>query len=153
NPGVHFRLVASRRGLLNAPAATELRDRVGALYGFDLAARLLEVSAESGGTRLRGVVAPPSLARTHRDDIHFIVNGRVVRDTLLTQALLEAFRPLLPRDQFPLAVIALELDPGEVDVNVHPAKTWVRFRRPRALHDLVLEAARPVLRQLGAAPA
>jgi DNA mismatch repair protein MutL len=81
-----------------------------------------------------------------------MVNGRVVRDTLLTQALLEAFRPLLPRDQFPLAALALEVDPSEVDVNVHPAKTWVRFRRPRALHDLILESVRTALRQMDAAP-
>jgi DNA mismatch repair protein MutL len=77
----------------------------------------------------------------------------VVRDTLVTQALLEAFRPLLPRDQFPLAVLGLELDASEVDVNVHPAKTWVRFRRPRVLHGLVLEAVRTALRRLDAAPA
>jgi DNA mismatch repair protein MutL len=153
HPGVHVRLLANGRVLLNAPAGAGFRERIGALYGFGLASRLLDVSGEAGGARLHGVVAPPALARTHRDDIHLVVNGRVVRDTLLTQALLEAFRPLLPRDQFPLAALGLEVDPGELDVNVHPAKTWIRFRRPRALHDLVLEAVRAVLRQLDAAPA
>jgi DNA mismatch repair protein MutL len=153
NPGVHVRLVANGRVLLNAPAGAGLRERVGALYGFGLASRLLDVRAESSGVRLSGVVAPPTLARTHRDDIHLIVNGRVVRDTLLMQALLEAFRPQLPRDQFPLAGLELVLDPSEVDVNVHPAKTWIRFRRPRALHDLVLDTVRTALRQLDAAPA
>jgi DNA mismatch repair protein MutL len=153
NPGVHVRLVANGRIVLNAPTGSGLRERVGALYGFGLAARLLEVSGEGSGARLRGVVLPPALARTHRDDVHLIVNGRVVRDTLLTQALLEAFRPQLPRDQFPLAALALDLDPSEVDVNVHPAKTWVRFRRPRVLHGLVLDAVRAALRQMDAAPA
>jgi len=152
NPSVHVRLIANGRTLLSAPAGTGVRDRVGALYGFGLASRLLDVAGESGGARLAGVVAPPALARTHRDDIHLLVNGRVVRDTLLTQALLEAYRPLLPRDQFPLAALALDLDPSEVDVNVHPAKTWVRFRRARALHDLVLESVRMALRQMDAAP-
>jgi DNA mismatch repair protein MutL len=152
NPGVHIRLLANGRVLLSAPASQGLRERVGALYGFGLASRLLDVSIEGGGARLTGVVAPPALARTHREDIHLIVNGRVVRDTLLTQALLEAFRPQLPRDQFPLAAISLELDPSEVDVNVHPAKTWVKFRRPRVLHGVVLEAVRAALRQMDAAP-
>ena len=88
---------------------------------------------------LAGVVAPPALARTHRDDIHFIVNGRVVRDTLLTQALLEAYRPLLPRDQFPLA--ALELDvrpergrrqrPSRQDVGALPPPAGALRRRAR----------------------
>jgi DNA mismatch repair protein MutL len=153
NPGVQLRLIANGRVVLNAPAGAGLRERVGALYGFGLAARLLDVAGEGGGAHAAGVIAPPALSRTHRDDIHFIVNGRVVRDTLLTQALLEGYRPLLPRDQFPLAAIELAVDPGEVDVNVHPAKTWVRFRRPRMLYGVVLDSVKAALRQLDAAPA
>ena len=152
-PGVHLRLLANGRALLNAPAGAGLRERVGALYGFGLAARLLAVTGEDGGAHVAGVIAPPALSRAHRDDIDFIVNGRLVRDTLLTQALLEAYRPLLPRDQFPLAVIELAVDPGEVDVNVHPTKAWVRFRRPRVLYGVVLDAVKAALRQLDAAPA
>jgi DNA mismatch repair protein MutL len=153
HPGVHLRLTANGRVLVNAPAGPGPRERVGALYGFGLAARLLDVAGEAGGARLHGVVAPPSLARSHRDDIHLIVNGRVVRDTLLVQALVEAYRPLLPRDQFPLAVLDLTLDPRELDVNVHPAKTWIRFRHPRALYELVHGAVKGALRTLEAAPA
>jgi DNA mismatch repair protein MutL len=152
-PPVHVRLVANGRVLLNAPPAGSLRDRVGALYGFGLAQRLLDVVGEAGEARLAGVVAPPALARTHRDDMHLVVNGRVVRDTLLTQALLEAYRPLLPRDQFPLAVLVLVVPPHDVDVNVHPAKAWVRFRHPRALYELVHDAVKAALRRLDAAPA
>jgi len=126
---------------------------MGALYGFGLASRLLDVTGEAGRSRLTGVVAPPALARSHRDDMHLIVNGRVVRDTLLTQALIEAYRPLLPRDQFPLAVLVLTLDPREIDVNVHPTKAWVRLRQPRAVWDLVHEAVKTALRRLEAAPA
>jgi DNA mismatch repair protein MutL len=152
-PGVHLRLTANGRLALNAPRAAGLRDRVGSLYGFGLAARLVEVTAERGAATLTGLVAPPSLSRTHRDDIHLIINGRAVRDTLLTQALTEAYRPLLPRDQFPLAVLVLAIDPAELDVNVHPTKSWVRFRQPRAFHDLVHEGVAQALRRLDAVPA
>jgi len=152
HPGVHVRLTANGRLALNAPRAATLRDRVGSLYGFGLTEKLLEVSGESGSARLGGVVAPPALSRTHREDIHLIVNGRAVRDTLLTQALTEAYRPLLPRDQFPVAVLVLEVSPAEVDANVHPTKTWVRFRQPRALHDLVYQAVSRALRQLAVVP-
>jgi DNA mismatch repair protein MutL len=153
HPGVHLRLTANGRLALNAPRAAGLRDRVGSLYGFGLAARLVEVAAERGAATLTGLVAPPSLSRTHRDDIHLIINGRAVRDTLLTQALTEAYRPLLPRDQFPLAVLVLTIDPAELDVNVHPTKSWVRFRQPRAFHDLVHEGVAQALRRLDAVPA
>jgi DNA mismatch repair protein MutL len=152
HPGVHLRLTTNGRLALNVPRAATLRDRVGSLYGFGLAERLLEVSGESGGARMAGLIAPPALSRTHRDDIHLIVNGRAVRDTLLTQALTEAYRPMLPRDQFPLAVLVLEVSPADVDANVHPTKTWVRFRQPRALHDLVYQAVSRALRQLDVVP-
>jgi DNA mismatch repair protein MutL len=153
HPHVHVRLTANGRVLLNAPAATDLRERVGALYGHGLAGDLLVVAGQAGTARLTGLVAPPARARTHREDIHLLVNGRAVRDTLLTQALLEAYRPLLPRDRFPLAVLALAIEPHEVDVNVHPTKAWVRVRHPRALHELVHAAVSRAVRQAGGAPA
>jgi DNA mismatch repair protein MutL len=153
HPEVAIRLAAGGRAVITAPRAADLRERLGSLYGFGLAGRLLEVKAENGAARIRGLVAPPSLARTHREDIHLVINGRVVRDTLLTQALLEAYRPLLPRDSFPLAVLRLDLDPGALDVNVHPSKTWVRFRQARALHDLVHQAVAAALRELDVVPA
>ncbi|MGH7322881.1 MAG: DNA mismatch repair endonuclease MutL, partial [Candidatus Rokuibacteriota bacterium] len=152
HPAVQLRLMANGRLALNAPRSTSLRERLGAVFGFGLAAKLLEVEAEREGLGLAGLVAPPALSRMHREDIYLVVNGRPVRDTLLTQALIEAYRPLLPRDQFPLAVLRLTVDPGEVDVNVHPAKAWVRFRRPRAVHDLVHDAVARALRQLDALP-
>jgi DNA mismatch repair protein MutL len=153
HPPVHLRVVANGRTALQAPKAATLRDRLGGLYGFGLATKLLEVAGDRGGARLTGLVAPPALARTHREDIHLVINGRAVRDTLLSQALLEAYRPLLPRDQFPLAVLVLDVEPGEVDANVHPTKTWVRFRHPRALHDLVYESVAEALRRLEVVPA
>ena len=152
HPGVHVRVTTNARLVLNAPPADGPRARLGALYGFGLAERLLDVTGERGGARLAGVVGPPAVARTHRDDIHLIVNGRAVRDTLLIQALVEAYRPLLPRDQFPLALLVLTLAPGEVDVNVHPSKAWVRFRQARALHDLVYESVHQALAGRDAAP-
>jgi DNA mismatch repair protein MutL len=152
-PEVDLRVHANGRLALNAPRAASLRERVGGLYGFGLAAKLLDVQGERGGVRVAGLVAPPTLSRTHRDDIHLLVNGRAVRDTLVTQALVEAYRPLLPRDQFPLAVLILDIDPGQVDVNVHPTKAWIRFRQARVVHDLVYEAVSQALRGLEVVPA
>lgn len=147
HPEVELRLDAGGRPLLAAPAAVTLRERVGALYGPALAARLLEVEAETDGVRVAGLAGPPELARSHREDLHLSVNGRPVRDTLLAQAVVDAYRPLLPRDQFPLVVLHVAVDPGEVDVNVHPAKAWVRFRRPGAVAALVGEAVATALRR------
>ncbi|MBI2152502.1 MAG: DNA mismatch repair endonuclease MutL [Candidatus Rokubacteria bacterium] len=145
-PALHLRVTHNERVVLTAPKASSLSDRVGALLGYDLAGRLLEVKREERAVAVRGVVGPPALARGYRDDMILIVNGRPVRDTQLLQTLLEAYRPLLARDQFPVAVLALELPPTEVDVNVHPTKAWVRFRQPRLVQELVFAAVQEALR-------
>src|SRR4029453_11111711 len=123
-----------------------LRDRVGALLGFDLATKMLDVRGAMSGVTVSGLVAPPQLSRGNRDAITLIVNGRPVRDTLLHQALVDAHRPLLARGQFPVAVLHIDLPSHEVDVNVHPTKAWVRFRAPRVVQEAVFTAVQEALR-------
>ncbi len=144
---VHFRVSHNGRPVLGAPRARTLRDRAGALWGFERAQRLLEVLRKDGPLAVSGLIAPPQLARGNRDEIVLVVNGRPVRDTQLTQTLIEAYRPLLARDQFPIAVLHLELPPQEVDVNVHPTKAWVRFRSPRQIQEILYRAVHDALRQ------
>jgi DNA mismatch repair protein MutL len=144
---VHFRVSHNGRPVLGAPRARTLRDRVGALWGFERAGRLLDVLRKDGPLAVSGLIAPPQLARGSRDEIVLIVNGRPVRDTQLAQSLIEAYRPLLSRDQFPVAVLHLELPPQEVDVNVHPTKAWVRFRAPRQVQEVLYRAVQDALRQ------
>jgi DNA mismatch repair protein MutL len=144
---VHFRVSHNARSVLAAPRARSLRDRIGALWGFERASRLLEVLRKDGPLSVSGLIGPPQLARGNRDEIVLIVNGRPVRDTQLAQTLIEAYRPLLARDQFPIAVLRLELPAQEVDVNVHPTKAWVRFRAPRQIQEVLYRAVRDALRQ------
>jgi DNA mismatch repair protein MutL len=151
-PGVHLEATHEGRPVLTAPRSRTLRDRVGALLGFELAGRMLPVDGEEQGIRVSGLVSPPALDRGGRDDITFVVNGRPVRDTLLTQTLLEAYRPLLSRDRFPVAVLRIDVSRPEVDVNVHPTKAWVRFRSARLVQEAVYTAVQSALRAPGAAP-
>jgi DNA mismatch repair protein MutL len=146
HPEIHFRVIHNGKAVLAAPRARTLRDRLGALLGFELAGRMLDVERGEGGVAVRGLVAPPQLARGNRDEITLIVNGRPVRDTLLAQALIDGYRPLLARDQFPVAALRVELPSREVDVNVHPTKAWVRFRSPRLVQEAVFTAAQDALR-------
>jgi len=146
HPGVHFRTANNGRAVLNAPPAKMLRDRIGALLGYDLAERLLAVEHEGHGIRIAGLASPPTSSRGARDQIVVIVNGRPVRDAMLSQAILDAFRPLLPRDRFPVAVVTVTVPAADVDVNVHPTKAWVRFRNPRLLQEMVFAAVQDALR-------
>ncbi len=153
HPGVRFRVTNNGRVMLAAPAASAARDRVGAVFGGELAERLLPVEREQHGVLVGGLVSPPSVERGSREQIVTIVNGRPVRDTLLQQAIVDAFRPLLPRDRFPAAVLTVNVSPADVDVNVHPTKAWVRFRAPRLVQEVVFGAIHDAVRGSVAAPA
>jgi DNA mismatch repair protein MutL len=107
---------------------------------------MLEVDRTQGSVRVEGLVVPPQLARGNRDEMTLIVNGRSVRDTALLQTLIEAYRPMLARHEFPSAVLIISLPLQELDVNVHPTKAWVRFRSPRLIQEAVFLAVQDALR-------
>ena len=145
-PDLHLRALHHGKPVLTAPAAATLRDRVGAVLGFETAEAMLEVDRTQGNVRVTGLAAPPQRARGNRDEITLIVNGRPVKDTALAQGLIEAYRPMLPRHQFPVAALLIDLPLPEVDVNVHPTKAWVRFRSPRLVQEAVFRAVQDSLR-------
>jgi DNA mismatch repair protein MutL len=117
-----------------------LGERAAALLGRELVDSSVAVDAQSGPLRLRGLAGSPQAARSRADMQYFFVNGRFVRDRLLAHAAREAWRELLHGERQPAYLLFLELDPRGVDVNVHPAKTEVRFRDARAVHQFVLHA-------------
>ncbi|MDO8475076.1 MAG: DNA mismatch repair endonuclease MutL [Candidatus Rokubacteria bacterium] len=145
-PDLQLRALHHGKAVLTAPAAATLRDRVGAVLGFETAEAMLEVDHTQGNVRVTGLAAPPQRARGNRDEITLIVNGRPVKDTALAQGLIEAYRPMLPRHQFPVAALLIDLPLPEVDVNVHPSKAWVRFRSPRLVQEAVFRAVQDALR-------
>ena len=152
HPAVQLRVTSNGRPVLTAPEAKDLRQRAGAVWGWDLAERLLVVDRSEHGVAVRGLASPPDLTRGGRDDLVLIVNGRPVRDPSLTQATLDAYRPLLPRDRFPLVALAVALAEADVDVNVHPTKAWVRFRHPRLVYEMVASAVQQALRRPAVVP-
>jgi DNA mismatch repair protein MutL len=152
-PAVRFRVSHGGRSTVTAPAARDLRSRVGALWGWEVAERLLEVGRTEHGVNVRGLAGPPDLTRGGRDDVVIVVNGRPVRDPALWQAVLNAYRPLLPRDRFPMVILVVDLPLADVDVNVHPTKAWVRFRHPRLVHEMVAAALGETLRRQAVVPA
>ncbi len=152
HPGVHLRVTSNGRSTLNAPPAKDLRDRVGALWGWDVAGRLLAIDRHEHAIGVRGLASPPDFTRGGRDDVITLVNGRPVRDPALFQAVVQAYRPLLPRDRFPLVVLSVTLPHADVDVNVHPTKAWVRFRHPRLVQEMIGAALGETLRRRAVVP-
>ena len=126
-----------------APQA--LAARAAALLGAEFAAASVALEAQAGPLRLHGLAGTPQAARSRADAQYFFVNGRYVRDRLLMHAVREAYRDTLHGERQPAFVLFLELDPRGVDVNVHPAKTEVRFRDARGMHQFVFHALQRAL--------
>ena len=124
-----------------------LRERIGALLGEDFHAAALALDESSAGLRLHGAIGLPAHARATREAQYFFVNGRCVRDKLAAHAIRQAYQDVLHHDRHPAFVLFLEIEPSQVDVNVHPAKTEVRFRDARGVHQFIFHALNRALAQ------
>jgi len=138
-PQVAFSLAHNGRRSSHLPPE-DARARVGRLVGEDFAGSAIDVRSESARLRLEGLVAAPGFTRATRDAQFLFVNGRFVRDKVAGHAIREAYADVLHHDRHPAYVLFLEIDPALVDVNVHPAKSEVRFRESNAVHQFVFHA-------------
>jgi len=145
-PDVAFSLAHNGRNSLQLPVADRPR-RIADVLGEEFIAHARPLHANAGEIHLTGFIIDPTYADRGRDGQYFFVNGRFVRDKLLNHALREAYRDVLHGSRQPAVCLFLDIDPGKVDVNVHPAKTEVRFRDSRAVHQFVFHAVQRTLAQ------
>lgn len=144
---VHFRLASPARVLLEVEPARSLLERARTVFGGETARHLVPVEGESHGVRVTGLIGKPFVARANRSGQHWFVNGRWVRSLPLSFALQDGFAGLLMHGQFPIAALFLELDPAQVDVNVHPTKQEVRLSDEPALKRFLAGLIAQRLRQ------
>ncbi len=169
HPSRHFELHSATQALLIAPAVGSTGDRLFQIFGRDTAALMLPTAAEidfaraglpepppwkreadyappdPGFLRITGFVSKPELQKLNRNSIYVFVNHRLVRDRVVLHALTEAYRNIIPPTSFPVVLLFLGMPPQEVDVNVHPAKTEVRFRQPSFVHDFIRDTVRTTM--------
>jgi DNA mismatch repair protein MutL len=173
NPEKHFELLSATHTILSAPPVARTAERIYQIFGKETLVQLLPVAAEApleraglpepppwrrdpdlppgepthppGTLRLSGFYSKPELQKLNRNSIYIFVNKRLIRDRLLLHAITEAYRNVIPPTCFPVALLFLEMPPEEVDVNVHPAKTEVRFRQQTLVHDFVRDSLRTAL--------
>lgn len=169
HPEKHFELLSASHTLVSAPPVARTAERIYQVFGKDTLAQLLPVAAETaleraglpepppwkrdpdeapkppGSLRMSGFYSKPELQKLNRNSIYIFVNKRLIRDRLLLHAITEAYRNVIPPTSFPVVLLFLEMPPEEVDVNVHPAKTEVRFRQGSFIHDFVRDSLRNAL--------
>ncbi|WP_288129969.1 DNA mismatch repair endonuclease MutL [Accumulibacter sp.] len=144
HPEVGFTLTHNGRVSLHLPRS-DVRTRAGAILGEDFLAESQRLDAAAGPLRVLGFCALPAYSRARGDAQYVYVNGRFVRDRLLSHALREAYQDLLHGSRYPAYCLFLEVDPATVDVNVHPQKTEVRFRDAHSVHQFVFHAVQRLL--------
>ncbi len=163
NPGKQFILTTPTQEIINCPPAEKLADRVYQLFGRQALEELVEILTVSASFRaaitepelepqeekssltVSGFTSRPNIQRMNRNGIYIFVNRRLVRDRLILHAIHEAYRNILPPAVFPATLLFLQMPYAEVDVNVHPAKIEVRFRRSQLVHDFARDAIRQAL--------
>ncbi|HET8635365.1 MAG TPA: DNA mismatch repair endonuclease MutL, partial [Acidobacteriaceae bacterium] len=169
HPDKHFELHSATHALLLAPPVAKPAERIFQIFGRDTLDQLIPVAAERpfdhaglpepppwkrdddytppdpGFLRVSGFTSKPELQKLNRNSIYVFVNQRLIRDRLILHAVSEAYRNVIPPTSFPVVLLFLEMPPHEVDVNVHPAKTEVRFRQQSYVHDFVRDGLRNTL--------
>ncbi len=148
-PDVAFTLAGEERAPVTWSAANDELARLGDVLGPDFRANAIAIDAEREGVRLTGFAGLPTLSRANTLAQYLFVNGRPVRDKLLVGAVRGAYADYLPRDRHPLLALFVTLDAREVDVNVHPAKTEVRFRDGGLVRGLIVRALKDTLAREG----
>jgi DNA mismatch repair protein MutL len=146
HPEIGFSLMRDDRILFQLPPTATLGDRIRDLYGVELLQRLVEVNgAASAKVVIRGFIGQAGLSRQTRSQQLVFVNGRAIESTLVTGAVREGYHTALMKGQYPVTFLFLGLDPGVVDVNVHPAKREVRFRDPNGVREAVVRCIQQTL--------
>ena len=149
-PHVRFVLSGSDRTTLEFPATgTDRLARIAQVLGRDFRDNAIEIDAEREGVRLTGFAGVPTFNRGNSLNQFAFVNGRPVQDKLIWSALRAAYAETIPHGRYPVAVLAIEIDPALVDVNVHPARSDVRFRDPGLVRGLIIGAIREALAREG----
>lgn len=142
-----FLVTVDGRTVMQLASGMDLAQRLGILMGADFRSKMLAFAREETGISVHGMLAPPEINRAVRSGIVCFVNNRAVRDTTLSAAVIEGYRGLLMRNRYPMAVLFADIDPAEVDVNVHPAKAEVRFQNQGRVFGIIAAAIRAALQQ------
>jgi DNA mismatch repair protein MutL len=175
HPAKHFELHSATNAILVAPPVAGSSERVYQVFGKEVLDQLIALAAAQpleriglpqpppwrrkeeeedgrdahlstpGELRAHGFVSKPEIQKLNRNSIYVFVNGRLIRDRLIQHAITEAYRNIIPPTVYPVVLLFLELPSGEVDVNVHPSKTEVRFRQQSVVHDFVRDSVRAAL--------
>jgi len=146
HPEIAFSLECDGRRLMFTSGSGDLLQTLGEILGIEPAKSLVKFAGGAPGVSIHGYVSSPSVTRSSRRDLYLIVNGRPISSGLLIAAVTRAYGPAMPKGRYPVGVVVITAEPGRIDVNVHPAKTEVRFSGEQELFNLVTRSVASAVR-------
>ena len=152
HPSVAMTLVSNGQEKLRTTGNGNLTEMITRIYGAQIAREMLPVDTERDGVHVRGMIGSPAVSRGTRAFETFFINNRYIRSNILTKALEEAYRGYTMQHRFPICVLYIEIDPAEIDINIHPTKSEVRFQTPAAVSAVISDICSQTLKTRGLVP-
>ncbi|MFC2950037.1 DNA mismatch repair endonuclease MutL [Virgibacillus sediminis] len=152
HPNIRFEAIHDGKGLFQTAGTGDMLQVISKVYGMNVARQMLPINNANLDFSLEGYIAKPEVTRANRSYISTIINGRYIKSIPLTQSIIRAYHTLLPIGRYPIVVLAIEMDPILVDVNVHPTKLEVRFSKEKELFDLIEATIRQKFREVTLIP-
>ena len=145
NNNLHIKLLHNGQIVLNSPKNSNLLFNLASIYGTETIKHLIEVNYESKFTKIKGFISKPSTLRSDKTDQSFFINKRYIKNDIITKALHDGYHSLLFHGRYPIAVLDLEIDPQEIDINVHPSKELVKITQDKLFYEEVYRAIKKTL--------
>lgn len=151
-PNIAFTLINNDKVLLTTDGSGDLLKVIYAIYGGQIAKKMIEVKGENDDYSIEGYISYPEVAKTNRNNIVTFVNGRLIRNNELNRCIIECYHTYIPKDKFPIIIFNIEVDPVLIDINIHPTKMDIKFSKISDLKELVEKLIKPKLQALTLIP-
>ncbi|NPV44903.1 MAG: DNA mismatch repair endonuclease MutL [Firmicutes bacterium] len=148
NPSIHFKFINNNKIVLNSPGNNDLIHTIANIYGKDTAKNLIKVYISEGEYCLSGYISNPQLTRSNRNYQTYSINRRIIKDNIISKAVEDGYKTLLPVNRYPVVILNLDLPPNQVDVNVHPSKTEIRFNDEKQIYGFISEGISRILKEV-----
>ena len=148
-PHISFRFFNNDTKVIHLQKSGDILNRIENIFGNEFLKSLLPIEGKDTGTILKGFISKPNLSRNSRLDQYLFVNGRSIRDKTIYHAVMQGYGSTIAKEHYPSVFLFLEIDPSQIDVNIHPAKTEIKFTKPQKIHFLISKAISEALNKSG----
>jgi len=152
HPEVAFKLVSNGREMLNSPSQGNCQEKIGDFWSKEFAEQLIEIKAEDSYFNLFGFISKPFYTKKKSGSQYIFVNKRPVSSRMVVSALVKGYQPIIPAQRYPHAFLFIEIDPAQIDVNIHPSKEEIKFGDEKAIYERITQAVRNCLKEADLLP-